>query len=302
MSALITNAAEEPIIQVLLKQAIESPSAPRIGAELKARLQLQIEIALEPIEDSALCEMLRTVLEGILIVFDLLAIIESKLSELDTLAESLSLLEVVQFEIRQQIEFIDTRVMQMNGVSAMLRETFGGISYGMSHDVKRVFERELTSELRAQTIPVVYGKILHAHGLLSNCFQQTAITLLQILNPELDALNLFNDFEERRRQSLVLCNDLSSLVRVVRSAQEEPTPEALHAVVEKVLEFRDGSMQYLMYRDWRGYEQHGLALVTAIESDFDSKDLLHQFGCYVEVLYGHVKMRATLKDMFPNTD
>jgi hypothetical protein len=60
-------------------------------------------------------------------------------------------------------------------------------------------------------------------------------------------------------------------------------------------------MQYLMYRDWRGYEHHSLALITSIESDLDSKSLLHQFGCYLEVLYGHVKMRAVIRDLFPQS-
>lgn len=300
MSSQIINTIEEPLIQVLLKQANESQSIPRVGADLKARLQEQITIALDSNEDSAQRETLRTVFDEILTVFDLLSLIESKLGELDTLLESLSVLDLLQFEIRYLIEFVENRAIHTPGISELLHNTFDGISYGMSHDIKRVFERELTGDIRTQTIPVVYGKILHAQGLLSNCFQQTTITLLQVLNPNLDALNLFNDFEERRKQSLLLCNDLSSLIRVVKEAQAEPTSDALQAVVEKVIEFRDGSMQYLMYRDWRSYEQHGLALVTAIESDFDSKDLLHQFGCYVEVLYGHVKMRATLKDMFPN--
>ena len=186
------------------------------------------------------------------------------------------------------------------GAGDRLRETFDGINYGISHDVKRVFDRELTGEIRAQSIPVVYGKILHAHGLLMNCFQQSLITLLQVLNPALDPIKLFNDFEERLRQSLLLCNELSSLMRVVKQAETQGTGGSLQTVIEKAIEFRDGSMHYLMYRDWRGYEHHALALITSIEAGFDSKDILHQFGCYLEVLYGHVKMRAVLRDMFPN--
>jgi hypothetical protein len=61
-------------------------------------------------------------------------------------------------------------------------------------------------------------------------------------------------------------------------------------------------MQYLMYRDWRGYERLALALITSIESNGDSKDLMNQFGCYLEVLYGHVKMRAVLRDLFPSSN
>jgi len=136
--------------------------------------------------------------------------------------------------------------------------------------------------------------------LLTNCFQQSLITLLQLFNQSIDPLSIFNDFEERVRQSLMLCNDLSALLRVVRTAEHQPSPESLNQVVQAALTFRDNSMHYLMYRDWRGYERLALALIAAIEANSDSKDLLHQFNCFLELLYGHVKMRAVLKDTLPS--
>jgi hypothetical protein len=142
---------------------------------------------------------------------------------------------------------------------------------------------------------------MHAHGLLTNCFQQSLITLLQVFNSEFDPVHLFNDFDERVSQSLMLCNDLSALLRVVRQAEARATPDTLREVVQSALRFRDGSMQYLMYRDWRGYERLSLALIASIEANFDSMDLLHQFSCYLELLYSHVKMRAVLKDLFPTS-
>ena len=106
-----------------------------------------------------------------------------------------------------------------------------------------------------QPTPVVYGKIVHAHGLLSNCLQQSTITLVQLFDPALDGSSLFNDSEERLEQSLLLCGDLLSLIRFVRRVQQRPTPDALNGLVEQIVLFRDGSMQYLMYRDWKGYEK-----------------------------------------------
>jgi hypothetical protein len=149
------------------------------------------------------------------------------------------------------------------------------------------------------SIPIVYGKILHAHGLLTNCFQQSTITLLQVFSPKLDATSLFNDIEARLKQSLVLCKDLSSLMRFVRLSQANSDSDVLRTVVDRILEFRDGSMHYLMYKDWRGYESLALEVITAIENNLDPKPLLHRFLCFLEVLYGHVKMRAVLAENFP---
>ncbi|HLM24272.1 MAG TPA: hypothetical protein VK274_04405, partial [Pyrinomonadaceae bacterium] len=212
---------------------------------------------------------------------------------------SLSLLEVLEFEARSLTDFIDTRAIRLAKGNERLHEVLDGISYGITHDLRRIFERELVRGVTEQSIPIVYGKILHAHGLLTNCFQQSTITLLQVFKPSLDASTLFNDVELRLQQSMILCKDLSSLMRFVRLAQANDDPNVMREVTDRILEFRDGSMQYLMYKDWRGYESLALEVITAIENNLDTKPLLHGFICYLEVLYGHVKMRAVLADKFP---
>lgn len=301
MSTQITFSPEEIILQRILECREEPLSSLSSSEELQVTLQNEISIALSQIEDAALYEIAKTVLGEIVRVFGRLRLIESNLRKLDTLLENLSILDVLQFEIRYLVDFLENEALNNNAVSQRLHDVFDGICYGISHDVKRVFERELVGNIRDETTPTVYGKILHAHGLLSNCFQQSFITLLQVFNPAVDPLHLFNDFEERVRQSLILCSDLSSLIRIVRNAEADSSPDTLREVVQCTLKFRDGSMQYLMYRDWRGYERLALALIASIEANRDSKDLMHQFSCFLEVLYGHVKMRAVLRDMFPSS-
>src|SRR5215467_11162901 len=293
---------EDLLLQRLMEQDHEALRVRTPADDLNDRLKVEIKTALDRIDDPAVLELGQTLFDEILRVFTRLNLIGSNLHKLDTLMENLSILEVLHFEVRGLLEYVEMKAMNVSGFSERLRDTLDGISYGISHDVKRIFERELIGEIKEQSTPVVYGKILHTHGLLTNCFQQSLITLLQVFNPELDPVHIFDDFEERLRQSLLLCSDLAALMRVVRQAEAEPTPDSLHTVVQHALKFRDGSMQYLMYRDWRGYERLALALITSIETNGDSKDLLHQFACYLEVLYGHVKMRAVLRDMFPSSN
>lgn len=271
-------------------------------AHLKDRLESEIDIALCAIEHPAVKAVAQTILHELTQLFDRLHLVESNLRKLDTCQENLSILDMMQFDIHCLIHFIEFKAMPTDGVSEKLRDVLDGINYGISHDVKRIFEGGLLGDIANQTTPVVYGKILHAHGLLTNCFQQSAITLIQVFNPSVDPVFLFDDFEERLRQSLSLCRDLSSIMRIAHEAQLECSPDNMRALVDAVMEFRDGSMQYLMYRDWRGYEHLALELVTAIEHNRDTKDLLHQFACYLEVLYGHVRMRAVLRDMFPSSN
>jgi len=283
----------------LLSEVIATDSQTQVQREVQANLHHEIDLVVSRIAHPSLREISHTILDEMMRFFDWLTRIENNLQKLDTLLESLSLLEVLEFEARSLTDFIDHRAVKLAAGNERLLDVLDGISYGITHDLRRVFERELVRGVTEQSIPIVYGKILHAHGLLTNCFQQSTITLLQVFNPTLDASKLFNDYELRLQQSLILCKDLSSLMRFVRLAQANSDPDVLRSVSARIHEFRDGSMQYLMYKDWRGYESLALEVITAVENNLDPKPLLHRFICYLEVLYGHVKMRAVLADEFP---
>jgi hypothetical protein len=300
MATSLAYVIQEPEPQLpLLADLGQVDSQTPLQREVHANLQNEIDLVTTRIADPELREISQTILSEMLRFFDWLARIETNLHKLDTLLESLSLLEVLEFEARSLTDFIDTRAIKLAAGNERLHEVLDGISYGITHDLRRIFERELVRGITEHSIPIVYGKIMHAHGLLTNCFQQSTITLLQVFNPSLDASKLFNDVELRLEQSLILCRDLASLMRFVRLAQANCDPDVLRSVTARILEFRDGSMQYLMYKDWRGYESLALEVITAIENNLDPKPLLHRFICYLEVLYGHVKMRAVLADDFP---
>jgi hypothetical protein len=300
MAAPLAYITHDPEPQLpLLRDVVPVDFQTQVQREVQANLHHEIDLVLQRIYSPNLREISQTILGGMMRYFAWLDRIENNLQKLDTLLESLSLLEVLEFEARSLTDFIDTRAIKLASGNERLLDVLDGISYGITHDLRRVFERELVRGVTEQSIPIVYGKILHAHGLLTNCFQQSTITLLQVFNPSLDASKLFNDVELRLHQSLTLCKDLSSLMRFVRLAQAKDDPDVLRSVTARILEFRDGSMQYLMYKDWRGYESLALEVITAVENNLDPKPLLHRFICYLEVLYGHVKMRAVLADEFP---
>jgi len=294
----VTTQETEPQVPLLSEVVAVDPKAVA-QREVQANLQHEINLVIDNIPERGLRDVTQTILSELVRFFDWLDRIENNLHKLDTLLESLSLLEVLEFEARSLLDYIEARGRTIAKDNDRLQEVLDGITYGITHDLRRIFERELVRGVTEHSTPIVYGKILHAHGLLTNCFQQSTITLLQVFNPKLDAQSLFNDIEARLKQSLVLCKDLSSLMRFVRLSQANSDPDVLRTVVDRILEFRDGSMHYLMYKDWRGYESLALEVITAIENNLDSKPLLHKFLTFLEVLYGHVKMRAVLAENFP---
>src|ERR1044071_10484568 len=250
----------------LLTDAIPADPQTKLQREVQENLQNEIDSVIAHITNRDLREISQTILGEMLRFFDWLDRIENNLHKLDTLLESLSLLEVLEFESRSLVDYIEMKSRKVSNSNERLNEVLDGITYGITHDLRRIFERELVRGVTEHSTPIVYGKILHAHGLLTNCFQQSTITLLQVVNPSLNAASLFNDIEARLNQSLVLCKDLSSLMRFVRLSQANSDPDVLRTVVARILEFRDGSMHYLMYKDWRGYESLALEVITAIEN------------------------------------
>ncbi|HEX5885769.1 MAG TPA: hypothetical protein VFY67_14605, partial [Pyrinomonadaceae bacterium] len=199
----------DPQLPLLSKEVVVDPQTD-VQREVQANLKAEIIRVINGIHEPALRDASQTILGEMLRFFDWLDRIENNLHKLDTLLESLSLMEVLEFEARSLVDFIEERAKKVAAGNDRLHEVLDGITYGITHDLRRIFERELVRGVTEHSTPIVYGKILHAHGLLTNCFQQSTITLLQVFNPSLNAASLFNDVESRLKQSLVLCKDLSS--------------------------------------------------------------------------------------------
>jgi len=287
----------DDIVLQPLDYQVETNALIEAHRERQLNLQSRVDLAIVQIENSAVRGTAQSIMEQVLRLLDWLCLIESNLQKLDTLRENLSLLELLHFEARSLVEFIAGEAMHTPGITKVFHDLLDGINYTITHDLRRVFESELVGPIAEQSIPVVYGKIMHAHGLLTNFLQQSTITLVQLFDPSLDGSSLFNDSEQRLKQSLTLCTDLSSLITCVQRLEDQLDQDGLSNLVKQIVAFRDGSMQYLMYRDWQGYEKLTGEIMLAIDDERDPKPLLHQFLCYLETIFGHVRMRAVLTNV-----
>ena len=173
MATSLAYLTQEPDPQVpLLSDAAPTDSQTPVQREVQQNLHNEIDSVLRSISNPELYELSATILREMLRFFDWLARIENNLQKLDTLLESLSLLEVLEFEARSLTDYIETRATKAAKGHERLTDVLDGITYGITHDLRRIFERELVRGVTEQSIPIVYGKIMHAHGLLTNCFQQ----------------------------------------------------------------------------------------------------------------------------------
>ena len=102
----------EPQVPLLSGEVLVEPQS-QLQREVQENLQHEVDLVTTKIADPELREISQTILGEMLRFFDWLARIENNLHKLDTLLESLSLLEVLEFDARSLTDFIDTRAIRL---------------------------------------------------------------------------------------------------------------------------------------------------------------------------------------------
>lgn len=222
-----------------------------------------------------------------------LRFIESVLRRDQPLKFLLPIFTLLHEEARTLLEFIETRAMRTEGMDEALFDTLDGTNYAISMELRKVFAHELVglSDLRQPT--AIYAKVENAYGLLRDCFQQSTVALAQLFDPGLEGAHLFDTFQTKLQQSLALRRDLWTLLLLVRRAERERDQRPVAPLLERLAEFREGSLRYLMYKDWEACERF-MEEVGAARGAVELSPVLHRFGAYLETLHGQVNMRAVL--------
>lgn len=200
-----------------------------------------------------------------------------------------ALLSIVQGEALSLSDFLEAGRAEQPP-DGQLAEGLEGAAFAIRHELRRVFEREQAPAAEADG-----GRAATADAaeILRNCFQQAVVIVAHSLDPRVSDVSLFGDIELRRERSQLLHEDLDALLRLVRHTEEHYSPQALSLFVVRLHDFRQRSMRYLMQKDWAMLEAFA-AQVSAQRSELAVKTFLHQFGSYLEILLGHVRMRAVL--------
>lgn len=258
-------------------------------------LRSQISVLLSRLDAPALEAMMRRIFSDLARVLEHLNTIETDLILNHDIEETLTRFKLVREESLALVIFIESQALHTEGLDEKLFKAIDGISYAITHELRRVFRIELIGLDGDKARHIVRGRVIHSHGLLSNCFQQSTISLANVFDPTIDGSMLFDDHQIRLQQSFVLCRDLWKLTCLVQRAEVNGDDQSIIAFIQCLSEFRHGSMHYLMYKDWEEYEIFERKIMAA-NSLTDLVPMLGPFSCYLEALYGHVRMRAVLKD------
>ena len=223
-----------------------------------------------------------------------LSVVERMLDRDEPLKLSLLIFALVHEQIQELIKYADNRLLRFPAEQqTALVDALDATAYTAAIELRKVYNHELSgvSELRAA--PSVFARIETAFSLLNESFQQTLVGFAQLIDPQIEPLELFPNFQSKLRQSLILRQTLHDILQAVQSVEQNPEKEALAKLHEQVREFSDGTIHFLFYKDKETVER----FIEEILASDDKKDLvpiLHRFGAYLETLFGQVNMRTVL--------
>ena len=228
-------------------------------------------------------------------LLDVLRFIEASLRRDQPLKQMLPIFTLVYEESRALLDLIETRALRTDGFDGTVFDALDGAAYAISMELRKAFEHELIGLSAQRQAPLVYAKIESAHGVLRDCFQQSTVSLAQALDNSFDGAQLFQVFQTKLDQSLALRSDLWTLLQLVQRAEKERDRRPIASLLERLVAFREGSLRYLMYKDWESYERF-LEEVSAAHGAIELAPVLHRFAAYLETLLGQINMRAILAD------
>ena len=207
-----------------------------------------------------------------------------------------SLLREVSVGSRQLLTLVETAELRVETVTEGLRETFDSVAVAMGHEMRRLFAGEFARRGSEGGPRATAGLVVRACGLVENCLQQSVITLAQAFDPAVTGVEIFEDYRERRENSLALRAELGALAEQVAAGSRDPSVLANVSVLRHVRRFRYEYMHLLMYRDWEEFERFADALEESYETVEAFAGLLHTFSCYLTTLHGQVSLRAVLSE------
>ncbi len=222
-----------------------------------------------------------------------LSVIERMLEKDEPLKPSLLIFSRIREQIREMMDYVNNRLLRFADESDALFGALDGASYAASIELRKVYSHELAGLSELRQTPLIYAKIETAFALLNDSFQLTLINFAQVINPNVQAFDIFPKIKTKFEQSQILRHELWKTLKEVKKAEENPDKYPLPELHKNLTNFSTGALKILFYKDRETVER----FIEEVLITTDKKDLvpiLHRFGAYLETLFGQVNMRVVL--------
>jgi hypothetical protein len=252
-----------------------------------------LDLTREAVRPAALGADIQLIFSSLFRLLEYLGYVETFLRRDQPLKQTLPIFTLVHEEARALSEFIETRALKIEGLEKNIFDALDSMNYAIRMELRKVFGHELVGISTLRQAPLIYVKVENAYGLLRDSFQQSVVGLAQFFKPEIDGVQFFDAFRTKLEQSLALRRDLWTLLQMVRRGENEPDGEAIEELLKRLAWFRDGSLRYLMFKDWESCERF-MEEVSDARGNLEVEVVLHRFAAYLEALSSQINMRAVL--------
>ncbi len=214
------------------------------------------------------------------------------------LKHHLVLFALLHEEMGTLSDFLKARFVKNRDTADPLNSAAELVAYSLKTEAQRVLDRELLY-LSRETDPIpIYARIENSHGLLLSCCQSGILTLIRSIHRSFDASALFPSRADSLASSEKLRQDLWDLRKWMADesgSQNELDPSK---ILDRLAEFRESSLRYLMYRDWEKFESFS-DLVTVTTNYIELRIQMRRFVEYLDRLLQEVSKRSVFRDKAP---
>lgn len=222
-----------------------------------------------------------------------LNVVDKMLKNDEPLKPSLLIFSRIYEQIQEMMSFANNRLLHFSDENSQLFSTLDAAAYTASIELRKVYQHELAGLAEIRQTPLVYAKIETAFSLLNDSFQQTLLTFAQIIEPGIEPVQMFPNFQSKFKQSLILRKNLWQLFQSVKATEHKPEKAQIAPLHKQLTDFLNTTLHFLFYKDMETVER----FIEEVLITTDKKDLipiLHRFGAYLETLFGQVNMRSVL--------
>ena len=222
-----------------------------------------------------------------------LSVVGTMLSEDRPLKTTLLLFARISEQMQEMMDYINNRLMRYPNEEDELFGSLDSAAYTASIELRKVYDQELKELIDVRPSPLVFAKIENSYCLLNDSLQLTLVNFARLIEPDIEATDIFPSLKEKEEQSIKLREDMWELSGAVKEAEKDPENYPFDSLFEQLETFSKETLGFIFYKDIETVER----FIEEIMLTKDRKDLvpiLHRFGAYLETLLGQVNMRAVL--------
>jgi len=215
-------------------------------------------------------------------------------SDEDSLKNTILIFSLITSETRLLLSFIEKKAMRGLDPERPLQQLYDSFVYCIPLELKKVLNTELLDISVARQAESIRTRVENSHGILKDCFQQSVVQLAQVFDPSVDGSDIFPDFTAKLDQSVRLRDGLADLIKTLRDFERGRDEGAALTMKERISDFYDNSIKFLMYRDWSGFELFYIEILKCTSLP-GLLQIAHRFDTFLMTLFREVQKRSILQ-------